>query len=163
MTASLGLSLLSYFSSVNWLSKNVVWLIVDPTCGIPKSTDVWLNQYHSTGPDRFRRGGVLGQAIVLDLKHTSFASLEVSLEGYNGHLVKLELYWLIRTLAKRLHSMTIRISSGILNNLQFCAGHKTRVSLLLMSMKNTDLDSHNDLFFAPSDDRYSIRSSCKLP
>lgn len=163
MTVSLGLTLLRYLSSVNWLSKNVIWLIVDPECGISKSTGIWLRQYHSTGPDRFPRGGVLGQAIVLDLKHTNFATLEVSLEGYNGHLVKLELYWLIRSLAKRLHSMTIRISSGILNNLEFCPEQKNRVSLSLLLIKYADLDSHNDVFLAPSDDRYSIRSSCKLP
>lgn len=39
--------MLNYLKEMNWLAKNIIWLIPDAHCHFIHSTNMWLNKYYS--------------------------------------------------------------------------------------------------------------------
>lgn len=65
----------------------------------------------------FQRGGLLGQAVVLEWMERERGSLEFSLENANGHLSKLELYWLAKSSGQRLYKGKSHFAPGLFSHI----------------------------------------------
>lgn len=89
-----GITAASYLSTVNWLSKDIIFVFVDSSLPYGAGMRAWLRAYFG-GKSAFRRG-VLRQAVILD----SLNDPEVifaDIEGINGALPNQDLVnsWMI--------------------------------------------------------------------
>ncbi|WIA12567.1 hypothetical protein OEZ85_006228 [Tetradesmus obliquus] len=109
LALALGAALLRHLgSSAPWLAKEVLWLLPDASCGLVPALQAWADAYQRpvllppasspAGPGlaHFGRAGVLQQGLLLELPSGAGNRLQVSLEGHEGLLPKLDLFWLIR-------------------------------------------------------------------
>ncbi|KAF6257683.1 hypothetical protein COO60DRAFT_1701734 [Scenedesmus sp. NREL 46B-D3] len=108
LALALGSALLAHLGpAAPWLAKEVVWLLPDASCGLLQALQAWADAYQrpvllpSASPagshlEHFGRAGVLQQGLLLELPSGSGNRLQVSLEGHEGLLPKLDLFWLIR-------------------------------------------------------------------
>jgi hypothetical protein len=53
-------------------------------------------QASSAHNESFGRAGVLQQAIIMEVPTAAFNAIELSVEGYDGQLPKLDMYWLLK-------------------------------------------------------------------
>jgi len=58
LSLSLGFALLSHLSRVTWLSKEVIWLLPDASCGLVAAVEAWTAAYQMTVRGHTR--GVIG-------------------------------------------------------------------------------------------------------
>lgn len=122
---------MDYLRRVQWLAKDLIWLIPDAACGLQASADAWMAHYDGTGAPtllpsppagsgkaaaaaassgnssstsaaggRFVRAGMVQQALVLEVRSGTVRSAEIAVEGADGALPKLDLYWLAHTAAR---------------------------------------------------------------
>lgn len=66
----------------------------------------------------FNRAGVLQQALVFELPTGSFNQLQVSLEGHDGLLPKLDMFWLFRWV----EDLICVLSAPLLGVISLCDG-----------------------------------------
>ena len=62
------------------------------------------------GGEVFGRGGIMQQAVVLEALTASFDTAEVLLEGYNGQLPKLDMYWLLQRYSSLLRQVAHKMN-----------------------------------------------------
>lgn len=60
------------------------------------ATTATTPQASSAHNESFGRAGVLQQAILLEVPTAAFNAIELSVEGYDGQLPKLDMYWLLK-------------------------------------------------------------------
>eukprot|EP00775_Hariotina_reticulata_P006404 gene6404-6635_t len=116
LALAIGTALLYHLQqSAPWLAKDVIWLLPDASCGLVESVGAWAHYYnnpqaaelsqHQQHPQQhlphhlqqhFGRAGVPQQAVVLEVPSGRLNTLQVSVEGFNGQLPKLDMYWLLR-------------------------------------------------------------------
>lgn len=97
--------LTSFLSSVQWLAKDFIWIVPDASCGRIRSAESWVSAYDgrvaagdgSHHNPAFARGGAIQQAIALEVLSGSVDAVQVLVEGDNGQLPKLDLYWLMHS------------------------------------------------------------------
>jgi hypothetical protein len=98
-----GLILVDHFSNVQWLAKDLIWLVVfhcSLNCTSSSILSRWLDQYQNgkgAGP-RFTRAGVLQQGLVLSAQDSDsgLSKANINLVGHDGLLPKLDTYHLLR-------------------------------------------------------------------
>jgi hypothetical protein len=60
------------------------------------TTNAAILQASSAHNESFGRAGVLQQAIILEVSTAAFNAIELSVEGYDGQLPKLDMYWMLK-------------------------------------------------------------------
>lgn len=130
LTLSFGMALFELYSSLNWLARDVIWILADARYGSYTAVAAWLEEYHE--PKRhllsteevahlYQETGDLSDGLndgsLLDFKRAGFISaglvfhvsagyrgkadfIKVSAEGPNGQMPNLDLINVINTLAQ---------------------------------------------------------------
>ncbi|GMH43469.1 hypothetical protein BSKO_11391 [Bryopsis sp. KO-2023] len=117
---AIGYGLFYHLDTVAWLAKDLIWVVTDGRCGSIESMRVWLEEYHAetdrtpTLSQNFVRGGVLQQAVVLEMPNSTFNTWELSVEGVNGQLPKLDIHWLARFIANHVLAIPSSLGKGVL-------------------------------------------------
>ncbi|CAD7698383.1 unnamed protein product [Ostreobium quekettii] len=114
LAVGIGYGLLAHFATVPWLAKDVVWVVTDGRCGSIHSMEEWLDAYQAKAASaigsEFKRAGTLQQAVVVEVTQPTFDAVEIALEGYNGQLPKLDMYWLVKSLSSRVLGVPMLLS-----------------------------------------------------
>eukprot|EP00884_Botryococcus_braunii_P000656 jgi/Botrbrau1/10591/Bobra.0358s0011.1 len=108
LSTAAALGLMRHLAGVPWLAKNVIWLMLDPSCPSPTlAMQAWLDVYTlkrlDVGALRFPRAGLIQQAVILDIPGDLFPHLTLASRGFGSQLANLDLYELVATLATSLN------------------------------------------------------------
>eukprot|EP01095_Lingulamoeba_sp_RSL-Kostka_P010587 TRINITY_DN3852_c0_g1_i1.p1 TRINITY_DN3852_c0_g1~~TRINITY_DN3852_c0_g1_i1.p1 ORF type:complete len:627 (+),score=109.34 TRINITY_DN3852_c0_g1_i1:99-1979(+) len=90
---SLGISILKYLSEVNWLSKDIMFVVTE-TIYNDVGITTWNHRYHNVElieTDDFVRGGKIRAAVCLDFRANSLDYILLKIHGSNGKLPNLDL------------------------------------------------------------------------
>lgn len=94
---------------------------------------------------------MLQQAIVLEMSDALFNSWEISIEGKNGQLPKLDIYWLASYVVKHVLGLPSTLGKGVLESMPVC----NQVTGMAKVIETSSLD------FALSYTSTSILPECK--
>lgn len=106
---SLLISLAEYFSTKNYWSKDLIFLIYEHDL---IGCEAWLNAYYNLNDDNNEdnliqfskleeRGGIIQAAINLEITSEKTPNLDIRIEGLNGQLTNLDLFNVVVELASR--------------------------------------------------------------